>query len=74
MKGLLLKDWYAFKSYCRATLFIVILFAIIGGIVEENFFFVFPVIALHKLVSLQPGESLQRLPLLLCKNFSLTRN
>ncbi|MDD7403638.1 MAG: ABC-2 transporter permease [Butyribacter sp.] len=41
MKGLLLKDWYAFKSYCRATLFIVILFAIIGGIVEENFFFVF---------------------------------
>lgn len=41
MKGLLLKDWYAIKSYCLYTLFIVLVFAILGGAMQGNFFFTF---------------------------------
>lgn len=41
MKGLLLKDWYAIKSYCRYPLFIVLLFALLGGAMQGNFFFTF---------------------------------
>ena len=41
MKGLLLKDWYAIKSYCLYTLFIVLVFALLGGAMQGNFFFTF---------------------------------
>ena len=38
MKGLLLKDWYMAKKYCRAHLFIVVLFLVIGFIDGTNMF------------------------------------
>lgn len=41
MKGLLLKDWYAIKSYCRANIFIIVTFSIAGGIMEGNFFYTY---------------------------------
>lgn len=41
MKGLLLKDWYALKSYCRANLLIIVAFAIAGGVMKGNFFFTY---------------------------------
>ena len=41
MKGLLLKDWYMMKKYCRYYLFVSIGFIIISMISSGNMFFVF---------------------------------
>ncbi len=41
MKGLLLKDWYAIRYYCRANIFMIIAFSIAGGVMEGNFFFTY---------------------------------
>ncbi len=41
MKGLLLKDWYMMKKYCRAYLFIAIVFVAISLVSNDNMFFVF---------------------------------
>ena len=41
MKGLLLKDWYMMKKYCRANFFVVILFIILSCISTENMFLIF---------------------------------
>lgn len=41
MKGLLLKDWYAIKSYCRVNIMIIVVFSIAGGAMEGNFFFAY---------------------------------
>ena len=41
MKGLLLKDWYMMKKYCRAYLFIAVIFVSVSFINNENMFFVF---------------------------------
>jgi len=41
MKGLLLKDWYMMKKYCRYYLFCTIGFIILSILSEGNLFFVF---------------------------------
>ena len=41
MKGLLLKDWYMMKKYCRYYLFVSIGFIILSTISSGNMFFVF---------------------------------
>lgn len=41
MKGLLLKDWYMMKQYCRNYLFIAIGFIALSLIGNDNLFFVF---------------------------------
>ena len=41
MKGLLLKDWYMVKKYCRAYLLIAIVFIAISFFSNDNMFFVF---------------------------------
>lgn len=39
MKGLLLKDWYMAKKYCRSHLLIAVLFLFVAFMEEENMFF-----------------------------------
>lgn len=39
MKGLLLKDWYALKSYGKSNLFIMLMFSIMGGIADKPAYF-----------------------------------
>ena len=39
MKGLLLKDWYMAKKYCRSHLLIAVLFLLVAFMGEENMFF-----------------------------------
>lgn len=41
MKGLLLKDWYMMKKYCRAYLLIAIVFIAVSLFSNDNMFFVF---------------------------------
>lgn len=41
MKGLLLKDWYMMKKYCKAYLVIAIVFIAVSFVSDENLFFVF---------------------------------
>ena len=41
MKGLLLKDWYMMKKYCRYYLFVSIGFIILSMVSSGNMFFVF---------------------------------
>ena len=41
MKGLLLKDWYMVKKYCRAYLLITVGFIMISFFSDNNMFFVF---------------------------------
>lgn len=41
MKGLLLKDWYMVKKYCRAYLLITIVFVAVSFVSDGNMFFVF---------------------------------
>ena len=41
MKGLLLKDWYMMKKYCRAYLFIAVVFIAVSLFSNDNMFFVF---------------------------------
>lgn len=40
MKGLLLKDYYMIKKYCRFYIFILIIFFVIASFVESNPFFI----------------------------------
>lgn len=39
MKGLLLKDWYMAKKYCRAHLFIAVIFLAVSFVQDDNLFF-----------------------------------
>ncbi len=41
MKGLLLKDWYMMKKYCRSYLFIAVVFIAVSLVSSDNMFFVF---------------------------------
>lgn len=41
MKGLLLKDWYMMKKYCRSYLFIAVGFLALSLLSNDNLFFVF---------------------------------
>ena len=41
MKGLLLKDWYMVKKYCRAYLLITVVFIAVSLFSNDNMFFVF---------------------------------
>lgn len=43
MKGLLLKDWYTMKSYCRSNIFIIVLLSIASGlgVMNENVYFAY---------------------------------
>jgi len=41
MKGLLLKDWYMMKKYCRSYLFIAAVFIAVSFFSDNNLFFVF---------------------------------
>ncbi len=41
MKGLLLKDWYMMKKYCRAHLFLAVLFIAISFAGNSNIFYIF---------------------------------
>lgn len=41
MKGLLLKDWYMMRKYCRSYLFIAVGFLILSFMDKSNMFFVF---------------------------------
>ncbi len=41
MKGLLLKDWYMMKKYCRAYLLIAAVFIAVSLVSDDNLFFVF---------------------------------
>ena len=41
MRGLLLKDWYMMKKYCRAYLLIAIIFIAVSLVNDDNMFFVF---------------------------------
>lgn len=41
MKGLLLKDWYMMKKYCRAYLLIAVVFIAVSLVNEGDMFFVF---------------------------------
>ncbi len=41
MKGLLLKDWYMMKKYCRSYLFIAAVFIAVSLVSSDNLFFMF---------------------------------
>lgn len=41
MKGLLLKDWYMMKKYCRSYLIIAFVFIAVSLVSNDNMFFVF---------------------------------
>lgn len=41
MKGLLLKDFYMMKKYCRAYLLIVVVFTAVSLVSDNNMFFIF---------------------------------
>ena len=41
MKGILLKDWYMVKKYCRSYLLITIVFVAVSLVSDGNMFFVF---------------------------------
>ena len=41
MKGLLLKDWYMMKKYCRAYLVIAVVFIAVSLVNTDNMFFLF---------------------------------
>ena len=41
MKGLLLKDWYMMKKYCRSYLLIAVVFIAVSLFSSDNMFFVF---------------------------------
>lgn len=41
MKGLLLKDWYMMKKYCRSYLFITVVFIAVSLFESENMIFIF---------------------------------
>ena len=41
MKGLLLKDWYMMKKYCRSYLLLAVVFVAISLVSNDNMFFVF---------------------------------
>jgi len=41
MKGLLLKDWYMMKKYCRAYLLIAVVFIAVSLFSDDNMFFAF---------------------------------
>ncbi|MBE5893009.1 MAG: ABC-2 transporter permease [Lachnospiraceae bacterium] len=41
MKGLLLKDWYMMKKYCKNYIFITAIFIAVSLVNEDNLFFVF---------------------------------
>ena len=41
MKGLLLKDWYMMKAYCRSYLLISVVFLAVSVMSDDNMFFVF---------------------------------
>lgn len=41
MKGLLLKDFYMMKKYCRAYLLIVVVFTAVSLVSDDNMFFIF---------------------------------
>lgn len=41
MKGLLLKDWYMMKKYCRSYLLIAAVFIAVSFVSDDNMFFVF---------------------------------
>lgn len=41
MKGLILKDWYMMKKYCRAYLLITVVFIAVSLFSNDNMFFVF---------------------------------
>jgi len=41
MKGLLLKDWYMMKKYCKAYLLITLVFIAVSFVGNENLFFTF---------------------------------
>ncbi len=41
MKGLLLKDWYMMKKYCRSYLVITVVFIAVSLVSDDNMFFVF---------------------------------
>lgn len=41
MAGLLLKDWYMMKKYCRAYLLIAVVFVAVSFFSDDNMFFVF---------------------------------
>ncbi len=42
MKGLLLKDWYMMKKYCKAYLLIAMLFLVVSCVDEDNFYLFYP--------------------------------
>ena len=41
MKGLLLKDWYMVKKYCRSYLLITVVFVAVSLVSDGNMFFIF---------------------------------
>ena len=41
MKGLLLKDWYMMKMYCKSYHFIAVCFVALSLVSNGNMFFVF---------------------------------
>lgn len=41
MKGLLIKDWYMIRKYCRVYLLIAVVFTAVSAFNNENFFFAF---------------------------------
>ena len=41
MKGLLLKDWYVMKKYCRSYILIAVVFIAVSFFSNDNMFFVF---------------------------------
>ncbi len=41
MKGLLLKDWYVMKKYCRSYVVIAVVFIAVSLVSDENMFFIF---------------------------------
>lgn len=41
MKGLLLKDWYMMKKYCKAYIAIIVVFIAVFLVSNDNLFFVF---------------------------------
>ena len=41
MQGLLLKDWYMIKKYCRAYLLLAVIFTVVSFFGEDNLFLVF---------------------------------
>lgn len=41
MQGLLLKDWYMIKKYCRAYLLLTVIFTVVSFFGEDNLFLIF---------------------------------